>query len=81
MTPPSRQLEEIYMREKNYEGINKYNKISKQNCISLTRFTNNIINKSKMYSENLPVDLKVNNIVEVIEKTVLSLVDYAKNKS
>lgn len=75
------QLEEIYMREKNYEGINKYNKISKQNCISLTRFTNNIINKSKMYSENLPVDLKVNNIVEVIEKTVLSLVDYAKNKS
>ena len=74
------QLMEIYIKEGNYEGIEKYNKISKQNCLSLTRFTNNLIDRSKIYSHNLTADLKVHNIVEVIENIVLSLVDYAKNK-
>jgi len=75
------QLIDIYTNECDYKGIVKYNKISKENCISLTKFTNNLIDRSKIFSENLSPNLKVMNIVEVIEKTVSTLVDYAKNKN
>lgn len=75
------QLIDIYINDKNFEGIKKYNNISKQNCVSLTKFTNNLIDRSKVYSEDAPGKFLIMNIVEVVENTVQSLVDYAKNKN
>lgn len=75
------QLIDIYLEDRNFEGIQKYNDISKQNCVSLTKFTNNLIDRSKVFSEEVPGKLSCMNIVEVVENTVQSLVDYAKNKN
>lgn len=74
------QLQEYYIDEINYEGIEKYNSISRQNCLSLIKFTNNLIDNSRILSDYLSPNLVEKNVVEEIEEIVMSLVDYAKNK-
>lgn len=74
------QLQEYYIDEINYEGIEKYNAISRQNCLSLIKFTNNLIDNSRILSDYLSPNLVEKNVVEEIEEIVMSLVDYAKNK-
>lgn len=74
------QLQEYYIDEINYEGIEKYNSISRQNCLSLIKFTNNLIDNSKILSDYLSPNLVEKNVVEEVEEIVMSLVDYAKNK-
>ena len=75
------QLIDMYIKDSNYSGISKYNIISKQNCLSLTRFTNNLIDRSKIFAANLSVSFIIINIVELVENIVSTLVDYAKNKN
>jgi K+-sensing histidine kinase KdpD len=72
------QVEEIYIKKKDMETLNKYNSISKQNCISLIKLTNNLIDNSKISSHFLVPRLEYINIVEVIEDNVMSLIDYVK---
>lgn len=72
------QVEEIYIKKKDMQTLNKYNNISKQNCISLIKLTNNLIDNSKISSHYLVPRLEYINIVEVIEDNVMSLIDYVK---
>ena len=73
------QLEKILIENKDIEKIKFYNEISKENCFILTRFTNNLIDISKIDYENLEVNLVLGNIVEFIEDYLLSLSPYIRN--
>jgi len=72
------QVEKIYIKKKDLQVLNKYNNICKQNCISLIKLTNNLIDNSKINSHYLVPRLKNINIVAVIEDNVMSLIDYVK---
>lgn len=72
------QLEKILIENKNLDEIAKYNFLGKQNCRSLISLTNNLIDSSKMSSNYMNTNFKLLNIVEIIENTVQSLVEYAK---
>ena len=74
------QLINMFIKSNNLESVKKYNSISRMNCISLTRLTNNLIDSSRIYSDYISADLHIKNIVEVVEEIVTSLVQYAKNK-
>ena len=74
----SRKIEEIYIKKKELDILEKYNNISKQNCISLIKLTNNLIDNSKINSHFLTPRLEYINLVEVIEDNVMSLIDYVK---
>lgn len=70
------QLEQIYIEKDDIESLKKYNSISSENCISLIRFANNLIDNSKIYSQFLTANLKKVNLVEIVEDYVMSYVDY-----
>lgn len=72
------QLENLLITNKDIEGVKKYNSISKQNCLTLIKLTNNIIDISKISAEYVNPTLTSGNIVEFVEDLVVSLVDYAK---
>jgi K+-sensing histidine kinase KdpD len=64
------QLISVYVMAGNREALKKYNLISRLNCIGLIRLTN-----------NLSPNMQVGNIVEIVEETITSLIDYAKNRN
>lgn len=72
------QLEKVLMENNDVERMRFYNEISKENCFILTKFTNNLIDISKIDSENLKVNLSLDNIVEFIEDYLFSLSPYVK---
>ena len=72
------QVEKIYLENEDIKALEKYNAISKQNCIALIKLTNNLIDNSKISVDYLAPRLKMSNIVEIIEDNVMSLVDYVK---
>ena len=74
------QLIKYYMDNNNFDYLDKYNMVSKKNCITLIRLTNNLIDSSKIYSDFLSPHMEVRNIVQVVEEIVTSLVEYAKDK-
>ncbi|HEY5525317.1 MAG TPA: HAMP domain-containing sensor histidine kinase [Clostridium sp.] len=74
------QLIDVYIESNKIEQLKKYTVISKLNCITLIRLTNNLIDNSRIHSDYLSANLQNKNIVEIVEETVTSLVDYAKNK-
>jgi len=73
------QLEDVFIKKKDIEAIKRYNSISKENCISLSELTNNLIDISKIDTENLEANLEPDNIVEFIEEYLLKLSDYIRN--
>lgn len=72
------QVEKIYIEKCNLDALKKYNAVSKQNCISLIKLTNNLIDNSRINSNYLVPRLEKVNIVDMIEEKVMSLVDYVK---
>ena len=72
------QVEKIYIEKEDLEVLKKYNNISKQNCISLIKLTNNLIDNSRINSHFLVPRLENKNVVEIIEDNVMSLIDYVK---
>jgi len=74
------QLINVYIESNNTEALKKYNIISRINCLTLIRLTNNLIDSSSIYSDYLSANLHIQNIVEIVEETVTSLVEYAKDK-
>lgn len=72
------QLENLLIENNDIEGVKKYNSISKQNCLTLIKLTNNIIDISKISAEYVNPTLVRGNIVEFIEDGVISLVEYGK---
>lgn len=73
------QLEKVLIQNDDIEKLSMYNELSKQNCFILTKFTNNLIDMSKIDSENLEANLGLDNIVEFIEDYLNSLSTYIKN--
>ncbi len=73
------QLESILIDKNDIEKVKSYNDISKENCLTLTKLTNNIIDISKIDTENLELNLKLYNIVEFIEDYLFSLSLYINN--
>ncbi len=71
------QLEDILVENKDVQALLKYNSISKKNCFSLIKLTNNLIDSSKIQSDYLFPKLEKMNIVEFVEDTVNSLICYA----
>lgn len=55
-------------------------KAMKQNCFRLIRLVNNIIDVSKIDSNNMNVNLRNYNIVSLVEEITISIADYAKMK-
>lgn len=74
------QLEKILIENNDIEKISAYNEISKQNCFLLTKFANNLIDTSKIDSENLEAHLVLDNIVEFVEDYLDSLSTHIKSK-
>ena len=70
------QLEKILIDKNDIEKVKSYNDINIENCIILTKLTNNIIDISKIDTENLEVNLGLDNIVEFIEDYLFSLSPY-----
>jgi len=63
------------------EKLNKYTDLIKQNCYRLIRLVNNLIDITKIDSGFMEINLKNQNIIEVIENITLSTVEYARSKS
>lgn len=62
------------------EIIQKYIRSMKINSFRLSRLINNIVDSSKIESGYFKLNLSNNNIVEVVEKVVISVMDYVKYK-
>lgn len=62
------------------EAVSKNNRIMRQNCYRLLRLIGNIIDLTKSASDYLHLQLRVMNIIEVVEDITMSVVDYAKVK-
>ncbi len=60
--------------------MHKHFHIMNQNCFRLTRIINNIIDITKMDAGSLDLNLSNNNIVDIVEETVLSVASYIKDK-
>lgn len=60
------------------EKLNDYVKYIKQNCYRLIRLVNNIIDISKIDSKFMELNLRNQNIVEVIEEITLSTSEYVQ---
>ena len=72
------QVEKIYINKNDLNSLIKYNNICKQNCISLIKLTNNLIDNSRINSHYLTPRFEYINMVESVEDEVMSLVDYVK---
>jgi signal transduction histidine kinase/PAS domain-containing protein len=78
------QLLDVYLESSDLElhrnTIKRDNDIIKQNCYRLTKLVNNIVDLSKIESGLLNFDVKNENIVEVVEDIVQSIVQYVRDK-
>ena len=79
------QLFSVYINEdvnsNNNEKLNEYTRYIKQNCYRLLRLVNNIIDISKIDSKFMELNLKNQNIVQVVEEITMSIIPYAKGMS
>ncbi|WP_294186946.1 HAMP domain-containing sensor histidine kinase [uncultured Clostridium sp.] len=74
------QLNDIYLKDKKLDKINKNNNIIKQNCLRLIRTINNFIDSNKLSEGFLEINLNIYNIVDIIENVILSCDNYMKFK-
>ena len=75
------QLQNIFLENDNFESIKKYNRINKENCMTLIRLTNNLIDCSKINNDYLKPQFEIINIVDLIENTVTHMVEYSKSNN
>ncbi|MGL5692584.1 MAG: sensor histidine kinase, partial [Peptostreptococcaceae bacterium] len=64
----------------NPEKIDYYMDIMNRNCKRLLNIINNIIDTSKLQSNNYIITKKEEDIVYIVEETILDLKDYIENK-
>lgn len=72
------QLSEINLNEGKIENLEKHNETIKHNCLRLIRTINNFIDANKISEGYLEPDLKVYNIVSVVENISLACDRYMK---
>ena len=77
----SMQLQKILLENDNFESITKYNLINKDNCMTLIRLTNNLIDSSKINYDYLKPQFEDINIVELIEDIVTHMSEYSKRNN
>ena len=70
------QLNEIYLKQKKVDNISKNNEIIKQNSLRLIRTINNFIDTNRVSEGYLKADLKIYNIVEVVENITIACNKY-----
>lgn len=66
------QMNQIYLGENNLNGIDKNRKIIRQNCLRLIRTINNFIDANKISEGYMIPDLKIHNIVELVENVSIA---------
>lgn len=71
------QLQKVFLRKKDFESVEKYNQICKENCVYLTRLTNNLIDISRITEQLLQPILNIDNIVPFLESKVDIIREYA----
>lgn len=75
------QLENLLIGNSNYDNLTKYNFVNKENCTTLIRLTNNLIDVSKISYDYLNPQLEILNIVEIVEDFSNGLIEYMKSKN
>lgn len=76
----STQLQKKILESNSLERIDYYNQVNKENCITLMRLANNLIDSSKIDYDYLKPNLKVYNIVDLVEDSIDKLSEYIKDK-
>lgn len=71
------QLQKVFLRKENFKEVRKYNQICKENCMYLTRLTNNLIDISRISEQLLKPVCNVDNIVPFLEGRVEIISEYA----
>ncbi|HHQ4187754.1 TPA: sensor histidine kinase [Clostridium perfringens] len=74
------QVQEKFYVDENINKIDHYNQVNKENCITLMRLANNLIDSSKIDYDYLKPNFKVYNIVTLVEDSILNLAEYIKEK-
>ena len=74
------QLQKESYYNSNMDSIIKCNKIIKQNCLRLIRLINNLIDLTKIETGFFKPNMKVENIINIVEDVSLSIVDYVESK-
>ncbi|WP_228103441.1 sensor histidine kinase [Terrisporobacter mayombei] len=75
------QLLDLDKTQYNYEKSHEYNMIIKRNCDKLIRMINNFIDSTQFETNTINLDLKVINIVALVEDLTMSVLNFAKNKN
>ncbi|WP_288679287.1 ATP-binding protein [uncultured Clostridium sp.] len=75
------QVQEKFYVDENINKIGHYNQVNKENCITLMRLANNLIDSSKIDYDYLKPNFKVYNIVTLVEDSILNLAEYIKEKN
>ncbi|MPQ45251.1 sensor histidine kinase, partial [Clostridium tarantellae] len=75
------QLQNSFLKNNSIEKINLYNHVNKENCMSLTRLANNLIDSSKLSYNYLKPQCELYNIVELVEECSNSLAEYIRDKN
>lgn len=73
------QLQSIYNGDG--ESIEKYNELMKKNCLRLIRLSDNMLDITKIQSGFLKPNLRVENIVPIIENVCVSVIKYLNFKN
>ncbi|MDZ4991758.1 sensor histidine kinase [Clostridium perfringens] len=76
----SAQVQEKFYIENNIKKVDYYNQVNKENCITLMRLANNLIDSSKIDYDYLKPNFKIYNIVTLIEDSIGNLSEYIKEK-
>lgn len=74
------QMEMNYYNKITINDIKKYNKIINQNCMRLIKLVNNILDLSKIEQGFFKPILVVENIINIVEDTTLSITSFVENK-
>ncbi|ELU5585881.1 HAMP domain-containing histidine kinase [Clostridium perfringens] len=75
------QVQEKFYSNQHIEKVDYYNQVNKENCMTLMRLANNLIDSSKINYDYLKPNLKTYNIVTLIEDSIGMLAEYIKEKN
>ncbi|MEG0295598.1 MAG: ATP-binding protein [Clostridium sp.] len=75
------QLNEMYLKNQDYERITKYNTVIRQNCLRLIRTINNFIDADKLEGGYFDVVAKRQNIIYIIDEVIDASVKYFKKSN
>lgn len=75
------QVQEKFYSDKYIDKVDYYNQVNKENCMTLLRLANNLIDSSKIDYNYLKPNLKIYNIVNLVEDSIGNLSEYIKEKN